>query len=186
MTGKKLIDSNGIEFKYVEIDQFDGYDFDHMEKQKEKYDKRIGSLLISFSELEQTLDKAISFLISDRSDDDGYRITMDLSFNQKVQLFNRLCKTYFVYNPKKGIKEKLKNLIEQLISAARIRNIVAHAKWMSLDKDGFVRSRVGMDDEAQIQFKYYKLTPSELYRLERKIIKTDNDFYEFLEKNNLI
>lgn len=181
-----MTDLNGIEYKYVELDQFDGYDFDHMEKQKEKYDKRIGSLLISFGELEQTLDKAIAFLISDRSDDNGYRIIMDLTFNQKVQLFNRLCKLYLAYNPKAGNKEKLKDFVKQLTSAAQVRNIIAHAKWMSLDEDGFVRSRAGMDDEAQIQFKYYKLTPAELYRLERKIIKTDGDFGDFLLKNNLI
>lgn len=179
-------DENGIKFKKVGMEQFDSYDYDNMEKKIAKYDKRIGSLLISFSELEQTLDQAASFIISDRSDDIGKRITMDMSYIQKVELYNRLLKSYLVVSDNKKHLAKLKKCIDDLKSAGRIRNLVAHAKWMSLDEESYVRSRASLDEEAFIEYRYYKLTPAELYRLERRIDKIDGEFYDFISKLSLI
>lgn len=186
MTDQKFIDDNGIKFKKLGMEQFDSYDYDYMEKAISKYNKRIGSLLISFSELEQTLDQVLSFIISDRSDDIGKRITMDLTYAQKVELYNRLLKFHLVISENRDKFDKLKKTIISLKSAGSVRNIVAHARWMSLDADGYVRSKASLDDEAFIEYRYYKLTPSELYRLERKINKIDNDLYIFISRLNLI
>jgi len=179
-------DADGLEFKKVSMDQYDYYEDEIILKQFDRYSVRIGSLLMMFSELEHSLDKAIAFIINDRSDDFGFRVTMDMSFMQKIELYNRFFKTYLVAFDKKDDFTKLKTIIDRLKSSARIRNIVAHAKWMSLDEDGFVRSKVSLDDEAYIEFKYYKLTPKVLYNLERKIRKLDNDFYSYIDKHNLI
>ncbi len=181
-----LVDSNGIEYKNVGLEQFDSYDDEPMLRSFNRYDKRIGSLLITFNELEHTLDSVIAFMISERSDDDGYRIILDLSFMQKVELYNRLIKFYLVISDKKKELLKLKELINGLRSATRIRNIVAHAKWMSLDEDSFVRSKTSLDDNAYINFKYYKLTPLVLYNLERKISKVDTKLYNFADSHNLL
>jgi hypothetical protein len=186
MPTTKLTDGNGIEFKKVGMEQFDSYDDDIMLKQYSKYDKRVGALLIVFSDLEHTLDNCIAFIISDRSDDFGQRIVMDMSYMQKVELYNRLCKSYLVAYEKRAQVAKLKVLIDNLKLAGRVRNIVAHAKWMSLDEEGFVRSRAGLDDDAFVEFKYYKLTPGVLYNLERKINKIHSALYELAENNNLI
>lgn len=186
MPNQILTDSDGIQFKKVSMNQFDGYDNDQMLKQFSRYGKRIGSLLMIFSELEYTLDKAIAFIVNDRSDDYGNRITMDMSFMQKAELYNRFFKLYLVVSDKEDELDKLKKQIDNLKSAARIRNLVAHTKWMSLNEEGFVRSKASLDKEAFIEFRYYKLTPQVLYNLERKIGKIDNDFYNFIEKHNLI
>lgn len=186
MVDQSFTDENGVKFKKVGMEQFDSYDYDHMERKIAKYDKRIGSLIISFSELEQTLDQAISFIISDRSDDIGKRITMDMRYIQKVELYNRQLKFYLVISDNKDQLEKLKKCIEDLKAAGTIRNLVAHAKWMSLDEEGYVRSKASLDDEAFIEYRYYKLTPGELYRLERKIDKIDKDFYDFVFDLSLI
>lgn len=186
MSNKLYRDANSIEYKYIGLEQYDYYDYDNMAKMWHKYDKRIGGVLIQFGELEQSLDGAIAFLVSDRSDDLGYRITMDLSFGQKVKLFNRLCKIYLKWAPDTDDASALKDVVDRLIAASQVRNIVAHAKWMTLDEDGFVRSRAGINDEAEVHFKYYRLTPKVLYHQERKIRKIDVDFTNFLDKNNLI
>lgn len=180
---------NGIEFKYVELEQYDHYDEDLMVKNQHRYDKRIGSLMIAFNELEKTVERGISFLVSDRSDDNGMRIIIDYSFRQKLILFQRLATVYLHYaKGKKDTKEivRLKALLKLLLSAAEIRNIIAHAKWMSLDEDGFVRSnKSSLSDEAWVRFKYYKLTPKILYNLERQILKVNTSLYYFLDRNNL-
>jgi len=179
-------DNNGLMFKKVGMDQFDSYDDEAILKQFDRYSKRIGALLVVFSELEHTLDKAIAFIINDRSDDIGQRVTMDMTFMQKVELYNRFFKVYLVTSDGKNQLNKLKETVEKLKSAARIRNIIAHAKWMSLDEEGFVRSKASLDDEAFIEFKYYKLTPRILYNLERKISKLDSEFFNFIDKHHLI
>lgn len=181
MTNSNIIDSNGIEFKKIGLDQYDHYDDEFMLKNFSKYDKRIGSLLIEFGELENLLDSAIAFMISDRSDDSGLRITMDMSYRQKVELYNRLCKIYLNVSGFGTKVPKLKLYIKNLVSAGEVRNLVAHAKWMSLDQDGFVQTKANMDEDAFIEFKYYRLTPQVLYNQERRMSKLANDFYTFLE-----
>lgn len=179
------IDKNGIEYKYTELEQYDYYDNDNMQSKWSHYDKRIGSLLIAFSELEQTLDKALAFIISEHSDDTGFVIIMDLKFRQKIELFNRLCKAYLTMCEDRKDIAKLKRFVGDFISAGEIRNIVAHARWMSLDENGFVRSKTGIDEDAYVRFKYYKLTPKVLYSVERRINKLNRYFYNFLEAHNL-
>lgn len=186
MVDKIFTDDNGTKFKKVGMEQFDSYAYDYMERKIAKYDKRIGSLLIAFSELEQTLDQATSFIISDRSDDIGKRITMGMSYIQKVELYSRLLKSYLVVSDKKDKLDTLKKCIDDLKAAGKIRNLVAHAKWMSLDEEGYVRSKASLDDDAFIEYRYYKLTPGELYRLERKINKIHSDFYDLVSSLHLI
>lgn len=186
MTNPVGVDRNGIEFKRIGLDQYDSYDDQFMHKYFYKYDKRIGSLLIEFGELEHLLDSAIAFIIWSGSDDTGLRITMDMSYRQKVELYNRLCKVYLNISGFTDKIPKLKLHIQNLISAGQVRNLVAHAKWMSLDGDGFVRTKANVDEDAYIEFKYYRLTPKVLYNQERKISKVANDFYLFLESINQI
>lgn len=186
MTNSRTFDMNGIEFKKIGLDQYDYYDDEFMLKNIPKYDKRIGSLLIEFGELEHLLDSAIAFIISDRSDDSGLRITMDMTYRQKVELYNRLCKIYLNVSGHSKKVPQLKMNMKNLVSAGDVRNLVAHAKWMSLDEDGFVRTKASMDDEAYIEFKYYRLTPVVLYNQERRMSKIANSFYSFLERINQI
>ncbi|OGL29408.1 hypothetical protein A3D14_03230 [Candidatus Saccharibacteria bacterium RIFCSPHIGHO2_02_FULL_47_12] len=186
MPSPRTFDANGIEFKKIGLDQYDYYDDKFMLKNISKYDKRIGSLLIEFGELEHLLDSAIAFIISDRSDDNGLRIIMDMSYRQKVELYNRLCKIYLNVAGHTSKVAKLKLHMKNLISAGEARNLVAHAKWMSLDEEGFVRTKASMDEEAFIEFKYYRLTPQVLYNQERKLSKITTEFYAFLESINQI
>lgn len=186
MTASRTFDGNGIEYKKISLDQYDYYDDKFMLKNFHKYDKRIGSILIEFGELEHLLDSAIAFIISDRSDDSGLRITMDMTYRQKVELYNRLCKIYLNVAGHSRKVPRLKAHIKNLTSAGEVRNLVAHAKWMSLDEDGFVRTKASMDDEAYIEFKYYRLTPKVLYDQERRTSKIANEFYAFLEQINQI
>ena len=186
MSEPAKFDNNGIEFKKIGLDQYDYYDDEYMRKSISKYDKRIGAFLIEFGELEHLLDSAINFIISDRSDDTGHRIIMDMSYRQKVELYNRFCKIYLNVSGNNKKVTKLKVFIKSLISAGEVRNLIAHAKWMSLDNKGFVRTRASMDDEAFIEFKYYRLTPQVLYMQERKLSKLSVEFYAFLEGISLI
>ena len=110
MSDKLFTDDNEIRYKKVGMEQFDTYDSDYMIKNISIYDKRIGALLIAFSELEQTLDQAISFMIFDDSDDFGKRITMEMTYIQKIRLYDRFFKNYLVVTKKKDQLEKLKEI----------------------------------------------------------------------------
>jgi hypothetical protein len=180
------VDGNGLRYKNADLEQYDYYDSELMTRLSSKYDKRIGSFLITFGELEHSIECAIAFLISDRSDDFGLRVIMGLTYKQKVDLFNSFCKAYLVAYEKGVELVKLKELVKRLALAAEARNVVAHAKWMSLDTDGFVRSKVILDSDAFIQFRCYKLTPTILYAQERKILKLIRGYGSFLESNGLI
>ena len=181
-----LIDKNGIEYKNIPLDQFDYYDDSVMLMQLPRYSKRIGSLLITFGELEHLLDCAICFILMECSDDSGIRITMDMSFRQKVEVYKRFCKLHLSLNDQKDNINRFEQVIGEVISAGEIRNLIAHAKWMSLDQDGFVRTKSGLGVDAFVEFKYYKLTPRVIYNLERRISKTENNFFLFLEDACLI
>jgi hypothetical protein len=79
-----------LEVKYEELDQYDGAGDELTEAQEEKYAIHIGSFLISFSNLEHSLDVEIANLINDRSHYEGYTIIKDLEVSAKIELFYNL------------------------------------------------------------------------------------------------
>ena len=83
-------------------------------------------------------------------------------------------------------KNRLKDIKKRIISAAEIRNIIAHANWMTATKDHYVRTDIMSDSDAgHIKFKYYKLSPKILRDLDAKLSKLVSEFDDFLNANQL-
>lgn len=147
-----------LETKYEELDQFDYYDDDLVEESKNKYANIIGLFLIEFGQFEHNIDIEIADLITDDDQTQGYTIIKNLSIFSKIELFYNLSlqKT----SSMDGNTTKLKEIFEKLEEIIELRNKIAHGKWHTLDKDGFIR--VGTErkkDDGFIKFKKTKITP---------------------------
>lgn len=177
-------DRNGLEGKFIILEQNDFFETDEMEKKSKNYSSLIGEFLIEFSDLEYILESEIASILSSRSDDIGAQVAIHLEYMAKVELYTQITTRYIddVMPEKKSI---LKQLKKRLVSAGETRNIIAHAKWMSLTEDGFVRSITKTDsDNGYVKFKYYKLTEDVLRNLKLKIEKLRDDFHDFSESTS--
>lgn len=153
------------------IDQDDYVDWDDEEKIIKKYAKTIGSFLISFNVLEYELNLTISHFFCDDAVHEGYLVTKDLMFRNKVELFNNLFLAILGFSTKKEIGlKKLKYLYKKLTEINIFRNYVIHANWLTLDKDNFVRTKLIIDTEGgYIKGKKIKITPGTIRKKENEI-----------------
>jgi len=171
---------NCIEMKYEDLDQYDAFDEDLMLKKERKYAFLIGSFLIWFSNLEYYLDVAIANIISEGGHDRGYLIIKNLDMSSKIELFYSLSIPMVFYsNKKQKLKTQLTFIKNELQRLSTLRNKIAHAKWYSLDGEGYVRVDIKTDkDNGLIKFRKFKITPaiikSGMKETERLSIKIDN------------
>jgi hypothetical protein len=150
-------------FKIERLDQYDFVDEESMNEKEYKYAPLIGSFLISFSELEHTLDLIVAESINERSHDFGYIVIKNLNFSAKVQLFYDLTYPLVCWSNKRKTQKmiQIKKIKQQFKKLAELRNKLAHAKWHTLDKEGFVRVGIATDENSGlINFKKYKITPT--------------------------
>lgn len=173
-----------IEIRYEDLDQYDWFDEEVMDQKEEQYAPLIGSFLMWFSNLEYCLDIAIANLVSDRHHERGYVVIKNLSIRDKIDLFKSLLHPMVFYTDKrKKLKKKqLDSIVTKLRNLSELRNKIAHAKWYSLDKDGYVRCDVKTDkDNGLIKFKKYKITPAIMrsnMRVMEKLCEQIDDFVE--------
>ena len=73
-----------------------------------------------------------------------------MSFNQKIELLDRLYKyeTTFINfeSSDESPKEKIKKLITELKELGTLRNTIAHANYYSLDKNGNIKAKTKFAD----------------------------------------
>ncbi len=152
-----------IEVKYDDLEQYDTcWNDEVIFKKQEKYAFCIGMFLIAFSHLEHSLEIALANLINDRSHDEGYIIIKDLEMFEKIELYYNLAFPRVDSLPKRRVlKLKRLDIMRKKIEKISIlRNKIAHAKWNTLDKDGFVRVDTKTNKEnGFIKFKKFKITP---------------------------
>lgn len=160
-----------IQTKFEELEQYDYVDGEHIEAVKDKYAPLIGQLLISFSGLEQCLNYEIAERISSSAHSEGYVIIEKLKIRNKIELFHSLyLSLLFYYQKSEKLKQRLTAIKKQLEDANNFRNLVAHANWISLTKDYFVRSKIMVDNEdGFVKFKKVKMTPTLINRNINKI-----------------
>lgn len=185
---KKNVDGNGLEYRYVDSGHYDFYEPADMDDVKE-LSQEIGAVLVFFSELEFSLESAIASLFSDRSDQVGMTVVKFLEYSQKVAMFTEMTTSYISWSGK-GVpdhyRDELKQISKELLAMAELRNIVAHAKWMSLDNDGFVRSWVKVDKQTGLPIvKYYKLDSGALNMISAKVRSADGLLAQYVENIQL-
>ncbi len=152
-----------IEIKYEEMEQYDtSWDDEVMAKKEERYSSLIGSFLIWFSNLEHSLDIELANIINERAHDEGYIIIKDLEMFEKIELFYNLAFPRINFSDKKKTQKlkQLNKIRKELEDLSIIRNKIAHAKWNTLDKDGYVRVDTKTNKEnGLIKFRKFKITP---------------------------
>lgn len=102
-------------------------------------------------------------LVNDMSSQLGMVVTRTMSFEQKLQTYIDLLR---LVGPESSIQYQadVSQLKKHLKRAGEVRNIIAHAKWPSLTKDGFVFSSIDTisSPNVEISLKYYKLDKDKL------------------------
>lgn len=146
--------------EYEIYDQDEFTDCDYFAKVGYKYYPLIGEFICVFSSLESSLNESISVRINPDWAEDGYMIIEKLSVANKIDLFFKSYLRLIVMVPEKDLfKPKLVEIRDELSRLNTFRNGVAHADWQSLTKDGYVRSKIVVDDlEGYVKFKKIPMT----------------------------
>lgn len=171
-----------MKIKQEQIEQYDLVYSDYIDKVKLKYAPKIGKFLIQFNSLEYKLDLSIVENISDRSHELGYLVVEGNNLNNKIELFRKLYHVRIKYiHPK-----KLKNLtliVKRLNEARIFRNYISHANWETLERSGYVRTRV-VEKNGDIIFKKVRITPKVIDAWIRRVDRLTEQLYNFAEEAN--
>lgn len=162
-------------------------EFETITNQHAKYAISIGSFIISFSELEDTVDNDLATAISNRAHEPGYRIIKYLSFRDKINLLNDDYSAFIKHIESKSSKirllDELKIIYNKLCELSEFRNKVAHANWLSLDKSGFVRTKIVENrDDIGMQLEKVKMTPGVLVKFRKQNEALSNKLSLFRDK----
>ena len=166
------------------LEQFDFFPDDHLEVGVSKFACHVGEFMIRFSIIEHDLNIAISEALNSRSHDIGLNVIAPLSLRNKLDLFRRLYLPIVSTNNKKqlpGVTQKvvLATLYQELGDLIGFRNRIAHANWATIDRNGFVRSKITADDNGFVQFVRFKVSIKLLNERIKQISSLDLDMNEF-------
>lgn len=178
---------NEIDVMVKDLDQHDVFDYENIFKTSYKYSRPIGMFLIDFSRLEYFLNYMICKSINERGDEIGLRVIKYLEMDIKISLANdqyrRLVNLLVDHKVKKKIKIKFELIMSRLKAINKFRNYIAHASWITLDKNGFVRIDVRENKgDGTIYFKYAKLSPSVINRHTRELKALGMEIVSFVDK----
>lgn len=162
-------------------------EFETIENQHAKYASSIGSLIISFAELEHSVDDEVATAISDRAHEPGYRIIKYLKFRDKINFLNDHYSAHIKFLGSKSRQRflfaELKIIYNKLCELSEFRNKVAHADWPSLDTLGFVRTKISENrEDVGMQLEKFKMTPGVLVKFRKQNESLSNRICLFREK----
>jgi hypothetical protein len=168
MKSKKIFAGQyAFETKYLEGDN---------EKYLHSVAPLIGYIVYEFNSLEERLTALIHQMISDRSDDKGIIITYKMSYSQKVDLFNRYS-TWAQNICNKAISNH-QLFVQTLTECGRLRNMVVHAEWETVDRDGFALVKIKVEKNG-IQQEYVQFDLDSLAKINGLITDAYNKFDEY-------
>ena len=163
---------------FDELEQYDFLDEEYLEKVVDKYSPLIGLFLINFSCLEHELNLAIADIFADDHHEPGYVIIEKLNTRNKIELFHKMYVRLESFKDKKN-EDVLKEIRLRLESINTFRNSIVHANWQSLSKDGFVRTKIMVDNhEGYVKFKKIQIT----LKIVREKIKEINKLIEKIDE----
>lgn len=169
------------EITFDELDQCDYLCEEYIDKVEDKYGLLIGLFLIRFSLLEHELNVAIASSIHDDAHELGYVIIEKLTMSNKIELFYKMHVRLETEKDEKnkGRLDKIKKQSEELNN---FRNCIVHANWMSLTREGFVRSRIIVDNQSgYVKFKKIKIVPKMIKKNIREIDKLISNIEKYTE-----
>lgn len=169
------------------LEQYDSPYGEVIEVRQNDYAIGIGRFLIAFSYLENALDSLIAQSIHSNTDEPGYRVIKYLNYRNKVNLASDTHKQMISFIQKeilrKSTTKNLNIIIEKLVELGEFRNKIAHANWMTVDKKGYVRVKIGEDsNRGGVIFNKAKITPGIIYKFTRQCHAVANRIDSFKEK----
>lgn len=175
-----------MEFKKIYLD--DGsfgniFDDEISEKKLTEIMPLLGEIILDFNQLESDLDDVITEFIFERSSDLGFTIIAKMSFSQKVDLFKDLTVPACKHTGQSKLALKFHALVKKLKEAGENRNRAINARWIEADKEFFVRTKIGIDNDGVygIFFKLDKRTLKKYTRAMQKLSDIlSDDLYQKL------
>ncbi|WP_299156969.1 hypothetical protein [uncultured Christiangramia sp.] len=168
--------------KNKELEQF-AFQTKHLEGDNEDFlellSSHVGHLIFEFNLLEERLTSNIWQMISDRHDSEGVILTHNMNYSAKVDLFDRYSNyVQSIYDNEIKLHSKL---ISDLKECGRLRNMVVHAEWNTVDPEGyaFVKFRVKKKNITQ---EFVQLDENSLVKIRNMIITTYNHFDDYDEQ----
>ncbi len=156
---------------FDELEQYDFLDEKYLEKVVDKYSPLVGLFLINFSCLEHELNLAIVDIFADDHHEPGYVIIEKLTTRNKIELFHKMYVRLESFKDEKS-KDVLNEIRLRLESINTFRNSIVHANWQSLSKDGFVRTKIIVDNqEGYVKFKKIQIIPKIIREKTKEIDK---------------
>lgn len=178
-------DESVFETSQEHLDQFD-FDSDEWSKAKnlKRYANSIGLFMMYFSSFEHDFDLMLSDLIHDGSHAYAYLFTKDLELSNKIDLFYAIALTMAAdstHAPK--LLKELDAIVKKLRLISTARNKIAHARWTTLDKNGFVRVDVKLDkDNGMVKLRKYRITPLAMRQWITAMKRILNELDKFTER----
>ena len=130
----------------------------------------VGMVVMYFNMLEKLIDSALCDAVSDRSDALGLLVIHGMQYGAKVDMFKRFCEDAHQHMPA-GTPPEYKGIVEGLVEASRLRNLVVHADWFHTDAQGYTYARLKLTKKG-MQQEYFQLSPDALEDIVERINQT--------------
>ena len=143
----------------------------------------IGLIITYFNSLESSLDSILCENFTDRTDSVGLIVLNKMGFSAKIDLLKRFCDNFQI-----NLDENINGydqIINDLRESARLRNLVAHANWESIDEEGYTYVKLKISKQG-MQQEYVQFTEESLQKIVELIIKTRYNLDQFWEHRNEI
>ena len=140
---------------------------------------QIGFVVFDFNLLDERLTSFICKIINHNSDAKGLIITHNMTYAAKVDLLDRYL-TYTLQVFDKPIVTH-KKFIDELKESGRLRNMVVHAEWDTIDKEGYTCVKLRPTKNGLSQ-EFVQLDYDSIVDVRNKIIETYNFFDEYEEQ----
>jgi hypothetical protein len=141
----------------------------------------VGEVIMYFNGLEDHLNSFLCEWFTDRTDQMGLVVMGSMAYAAKVELFKRLCDDF--HNTMRISTVGYPQIINKLQECARLRNMVAHANWESMNEEGYTFVKLKIS-KAGLNQEYMQFTKESLLSIVDLLMKTRNELYEFCERRN--
>lgn len=138
----------------------------------------VGLVVMYFNAVEKSLDSLLCEIISDRTDAPGLIVIQKLMYAAKLDLFKRFTDDFHLCESAKP--PKFEELTTELGDVARLRNIVVHADWSSMDEDGYTYVRLKSSKSGLLQ-EYAQLSVASLEALIDRMIAVNHSLSDYWE-----
>lgn len=139
----------------------------------------IGEVVMCATALERSIGSCICEMITDRTDGPGLIVIQKLQFSGKLDLLKRLAEDFQLTFEKAA--PGFAGLITELLECARLRNLVVHAEWDSMNEEGFTFVRL-KDSSSGLMQEYVQFSVESLGKVAERIVAANlllSDFWEW-------